>query len=109
MSTNTVQTSYRCAVQVSKIYKDKSIGNPMHIAVVKLVVLRDIHFVENRNRMGGIVAADMLQKFCEWQTYHNDESHASGNHHDVAILLTRYDSNYYYYISTTAIISASRR
>ncbi|XP_025423198.1 A disintegrin and metalloproteinase with thrombospondin motifs 9-like isoform X2 [Sipha flava] len=74
---------------VSKIYKDKSIGNPMHIAVVKLVVLRDIHFAENRNRMGGIVAADMLQKFCEWQTYHNDENDSSGNHHDAAILLTR--------------------
>lgn len=76
--------------QVSKIYKDKSIGNPMHIAVVKLVILRDVHFVENRNRLGGIAAADMLHKFCEWQMYHNDENDSSENHHDAALLLTRY-------------------
>lgn len=76
---------------MSKIYKDKSIGNPMHVAVVKLVVLRDLHFVENRNRMGvGIAASDMLHKFCEWQTYHNDDSDSSENHHDSALLLTRY-------------------
>jgi len=62
----------------------------MHIAVVKLVVLRDVHFVENRNRMGGIAAADMLHKFCEWQTHHNDENDSSANHHDSALLLTRY-------------------
>jgi len=61
----------------------------MHIAVVKLVVLRDVNFVENRNRMGGIAAADMLHKFCEWQTYHNDDSDSSDNHHDSALLLTR--------------------
>lgn len=74
---------------VSKIYKDKSIGNPMHIAVVKLVVLRDVHFVENRSRVGGIAAADMLHRFCEWQTHHNDEKDSSANHHDSALLLTR--------------------
>ncbi|XP_050424208.1 A disintegrin and metalloproteinase with thrombospondin motifs 9-like isoform X2 [Adelges cooleyi] len=74
---------------VSKIYKDKSIGNPMHISVVKLVVLRDVNLVENRNRLGGIAAADMLNKFCEWQSYHNDESDTSDNHHDTALLLTR--------------------
>lgn len=62
----------------------------MHIAVVKLVVLRDVHFVENRNRMSGIAAADLLQKFCEWQSYNNNPSEASENHHDSAILLTRY-------------------
>lgn len=88
MCDDTFKTSY--AAQVSKIYKDKSIGNPMHIAVVKLVVLRDVHFVENRNRMGGIAAADMLHKFCEWQTHHNDENDSSANHHDSALLLTRY-------------------
>ncbi|VVC45349.1 Peptidase M12B, ADAM-TS,Metallopeptidase, catalytic domain,ADAM-TS Spacer 1,Peptidase M12B, partial [Cinara cedri] len=74
---------------VSKIYKDKSIGNPMHVAVVKLVVLRDVHFIENRNRLGGITASEMLQKFCEWQKYHNDKSDSSENHHDSALLITR--------------------
>ncbi|XP_050542210.1 A disintegrin and metalloproteinase with thrombospondin motifs 20-like isoform X1 [Daktulosphaira vitifoliae] len=73
---------------VSKIYKDKSIGNPMHIAVVKLVILRD-NLVESRNRLGGIAAADMLHRFCEWQAYHNDENDSSNNHHDTALLLTR--------------------
>lgn len=91
---------YRClqnivravlSLQVSKIYKDKSIGNPMHIAVVKLVVLRDVHFVESRNRMGNIGASDMLHRFCEWQSYHNDENDSSENHHDSALLLTRYN------------------
>lgn len=76
--------------QVSKIFRDKSIGNPMHVAVVKLVTSRDLHFVEHRNRLGGIVAADMLHTFCEWQSHHNDDSDLSENHHDSAILLTRY-------------------
>lgn len=75
---------------MSKIYKDKSIGNPMHIAVVKLIVLQDFNFVENRNRMGGIAASDMLHKFCDWQINNNDENDSSENHHDSAILLTRY-------------------
>lgn len=61
----------------------------MHIAVVKLVILKDVHFVDIRNRLGGIAAADMLHKFCEWQMYHNDESDSSENHHDSAVLLTR--------------------
>lgn len=62
----------------------------MHIAVVKLVVLRDVHFIENRNRQTGITASEMLQKFCEWQKYHNDKSDSSENHHDSALLITRY-------------------
>lgn len=60
----------------------------MHIAVVKLVVLKD-NLVEGRNRLGGIAAADMLHRFCEWQAYHNDENDSSENHHDTALLLTR--------------------
>lgn len=62
----------------------------MHIAVVKIIVLRDFNIIENRNRMGGIAASDMLHKFCEWQTSNNDENDSSENHHDSALLLTRY-------------------
>lgn len=75
-------------LQVAMVYKDASIGNPMTVAVVKLVILtsEDPDFVpESRRRSGGhgTSAAEMLRRFCHWQKehYHQD--------HDTALLLTR--------------------
>lgn len=74
--------------QVAMVYKDATIGNPMTVAVVKLVVLTsdDPDFVpDSRRRSGGrgTSAAEMLRRFCQWQKehYHQD--------HDTALLLTR--------------------
>lgn len=87
------------------IYKDASLGNPVHIAVVRLMMLRDqefvlpssgddstnsketYEFVENRP---GKSASEMLRNFCKWQRVFNDPDDSNPLHHDTALLLTRY-------------------
>lgn len=70
-------------MQVSRIYKDSSIGNPISIAVTKIKQIDEI-FGSKEEGSDGIGAAEMLKKFCRWQksTDHTD-------HHDAALLLTR--------------------
>nr|XP_012314472.1 A disintegrin and metalloproteinase with thrombospondin motifs 20-like [Aotus nancymaae] len=72
---------------VATIYKDPSIGNFIHIAVVKLVII-------HREQEGPVINYDggaTLSKFCSWQKTQNvlDDVHPS--HHDTAVLITRYD------------------
>ncbi|CAG2056579.1 unnamed protein product [Timema podura] len=74
--------------QVSMIFKDASIGNPMSIAVVKVMVL-EYDLVQRDRHQEGASAIDMLGKFCEWQATHNDPDDSSPHHHDAALLLTR--------------------
>lgn len=71
--------------QVSQIFKDASIGNPVTIALVKLVVL-DEDFVQRRPGEAGVSANALLKRFCDWQERNiNPNEH----HYDTALLLTR--------------------
>jgi hypothetical protein len=48
---------------------------------------------DNRRRDAdhdGISAAEMLRKFCDWQSSVNTVDDSSPFHHDTALLLTRY-------------------
>lgn len=40
----------------------------------------------------GIAAAEMLKRFCQWQK-HNNPDEPSPEHHDAALLLTRFVSD----------------
>ncbi|XP_032671699.1 A disintegrin and metalloproteinase with thrombospondin motifs 9 isoform X2 [Odontomachus brunneus] len=72
---------------VSRIYKDQSIGNPVSIAVMK-IIKTDVMFGEKHTGSDGIAAAEMLKRFCNWQK-HNNPDEPSPEHHDAALLLTR--------------------
>lgn len=72
---------------VSRIYKDQSIGNPVSIAVMKIIKTEEIFGVKHSGS-DGIAAAEMLKRFCQWQKHNNPEE-PSPEHHDAALLLTR--------------------
>ncbi|XP_031846558.1 A disintegrin and metalloproteinase with thrombospondin motifs 15 isoform X2 [Nomia melanderi] len=72
---------------VSRIYKDKSIGNAINISVMKIVQTDETFGAKQRGK-NGIAADDMLRKFCDWQK-HNNPHEPSSEHHDAALLLTR--------------------
>jgi hypothetical protein len=60
-------------------------------------LLQDMEFVTRGDRRrdadnDGISAAEMLRKFCEWQSSVNFLDDSSPYHHDTALLLTRYSS-----------------
>lgn len=74
--------------QVSLIYKDQSIGNPISISVMNIVPIEKI-FGARRTKGEGIAATDMLNKFCRWQQSNNPSASSPG-HYDTALLLTRY-------------------
>ncbi|XP_034187688.1 A disintegrin and metalloproteinase with thrombospondin motifs 9 isoform X1 [Osmia lignaria lignaria] len=72
---------------VSRIYKDRSIGNPINISVMKIIPT-DKMFGARHTVSEGIAAADMLERFCHWQKNNNPDE-PSREHHDLALLLTR--------------------
>nr|XP_050844302.1 A disintegrin and metalloproteinase with thrombospondin motifs 9 isoform X2 [Vespula vulgaris] len=72
---------------VSRIYKDRSIGNPVSIFVTK-ITHADIVFGKGYDENYEITAIDMLNQFCRWQKINNPDK-PSPEHHDVALLLTR--------------------
>ncbi|KZS12935.1 No long nerve cord, isoform C [Daphnia magna] len=92
---------------VSLIYKDASLGNPVQIAVVRMLLLKDQEFVltsstgadestssskeshELLDSRPGKSASEMLRNFCKWQRVFNDVDDSSPYHHDTALLLTR--------------------
>uniref|UniRef100_A0A8D8Q3J5 A disintegrin and metalloproteinase with thrombospondin motifs 9 n=1 Tax=Cacopsylla melanoneura TaxID=428564 RepID=A0A8D8Q3J5_9HEMI len=76
--------------QVSRIFKDASVGNSLTISVVKLYILNDLDLVTRRKDEAGIMSNLLLRKFCTWQhrmLSPNDSSRY--HHHDTALLLTR--------------------
>uniref|UniRef100_A0A6Q2YCM6 ADAM metallopeptidase with thrombospondin type 1 motif, 9 n=1 Tax=Esox lucius TaxID=8010 RepID=A0A6Q2YCM6_ESOLU len=71
---------------VSSIYKDPSIGNLIHIVIVKL-------FIINNESDGPVIsfnAQTTLKNFCIWQQTKNQQENPH-SHHDTAILITRQD------------------
>ncbi|KAM5291357.1 A disintegrin and metalloproteinase with thrombospondin motifs 7 isoform 3-T3 [Glossophaga mutica] len=72
---------------VAGIFHDPSIGNPIHITVVRLVLLED----EEEDLKVTHHADNTLRSFCKWQKSINMKGDTHPLHHDTAILLTRKD------------------
>uniref|UniRef100_A0A6I8NS37 ADAM metallopeptidase with thrombospondin type 1 motif 7 n=1 Tax=Ornithorhynchus anatinus TaxID=9258 RepID=A0A6I8NS37_ORNAN len=72
---------------VAGLFQDSSIGNPINIALVRLVLLED----DEVDLKISHHADNTLKSFCKWQKNINTKSDAHPQHHDVAVLLTRKD------------------
>uniref|UniRef100_A0A8C4M7T4 A disintegrin and metalloproteinase with thrombospondin motifs 7 n=1 Tax=Equus asinus asinus TaxID=83772 RepID=A0A8C4M7T4_EQUAS len=72
---------------VAGLFHDPSIGNPIHITIVRLVLLED----EEKDLKITHHADNTLRSFCKWQKSINMKGDAHPLHHDTAILLTRKD------------------
>ncbi|KAH0515414.1 A disintegrin and metalloproteinase with thrombospondin motifs 7, partial [Microtus ochrogaster] len=69
------------------LFHDPSIGNPIHITIVRLILLED----EEKDLKITHHADNTLRSFCKWQKSINTKGDAHPQHHDTAILLTRKD------------------
>ncbi|XP_005393493.2 PREDICTED: A disintegrin and metalloproteinase with thrombospondin motifs 7 isoform X5 [Chinchilla lanigera] len=72
---------------VAGLFHDPSIGNPIHITIVRLILLED----EEKDLKITHHADNTLRSFCKWQKNINMKGDAHPQHHDTAILLTRKD------------------
>ncbi|XP_066885548.1 A disintegrin and metalloproteinase with thrombospondin motifs 7 isoform X4 [Kogia breviceps] len=72
---------------VAGLFHDPSIGNPIHITIVRLVLLED----EEEDLKITHHADNTLRSFCKWQKSINMKRDTHPLHHDTAILLTRKD------------------
>ncbi|XP_006888427.1 PREDICTED: A disintegrin and metalloproteinase with thrombospondin motifs 7 [Elephantulus edwardii] len=72
---------------VAGLFHDPSIGNPIHITVVRLVLLEE----EQEDLKITHHADNTLRSFCKWQKNINMKGDTHPLHHDAAILLTRKD------------------
>uniref|UniRef100_A0A8K9UHX3 Peptidase M12B domain-containing protein n=1 Tax=Oncorhynchus mykiss TaxID=8022 RepID=A0A8K9UHX3_ONCMY len=81
--------SYVLAVMniVSGLFHDASIGNPINIVVVRLILLEK----EEEDLKITHHADNSLSSFCKWQKRLNVKGEEHAVHHDVAVLLTRKD------------------
>uniref|UniRef100_A0ABM5FUA3 A disintegrin and metalloproteinase with thrombospondin motifs 12 n=1 Tax=Pogona vitticeps TaxID=103695 RepID=A0ABM5FUA3_9SAUR len=72
---------------VAGLFHDPSIGNAIHIVLVRLILLE-----EEEEGLKIVHHADKtLASFCKWQKSINPKTDANPLHHDVAVLLTRKD------------------
>uniref|UniRef100_A0A8B9PCX4 ADAM metallopeptidase with thrombospondin type 1 motif 12 n=1 Tax=Apteryx owenii TaxID=8824 RepID=A0A8B9PCX4_APTOW len=72
---------------VTGLFHDPSIGNAIHIVLVRLILLE-----EEEQGLKIVHHADKtLASFCKWQKSVNPKSDVNPAHHDVAVLLTRKD------------------
>ncbi|KAK2087931.1 A disintegrin and metalloproteinase with thrombospondin motifs 7 [Saguinus oedipus] len=76
-----------CRCQVASLFYDPSIGNPIHITIVHLVLLED----EEEDLKITHHADNTLKSFCKWQKSINMKGDAHPLYHDTTILLTRKD------------------
>ncbi|XP_058150586.1 A disintegrin and metalloproteinase with thrombospondin motifs 7 isoform X2 [Dasypus novemcinctus] len=72
---------------VAGLFHDPNIGNPIHITIVRLILLED----EEEDLKITHHADNTLRSFCKWQKSINMKGDAHPLHHDAAILLTRKD------------------
>ncbi|KAM3939316.1 A disintegrin and metalloproteinase with thrombospondin motifs 12 [Leptodactylus fuscus] len=72
---------------VSGLFHDPSIGNAIHIKVVRVILLEE----EEEGLKITHHADQTLASFCKWQKSINPKSDLHPAHHDVAVLLTRKD------------------
>lgn len=73
---------------MSALYQDPSIGNQVNIAVVNVILLDEEAHLDGLNIT--VNADKTLESFCKWQEQQNFEGDDHPNHHDVAILITRW-------------------
>ncbi|XP_061409573.1 A disintegrin and metalloproteinase with thrombospondin motifs 7-like isoform X1 [Lethenteron reissneri] len=73
---------------VSGLYHDASIGNPINIVLVRLIILE-----EDQEGLKIVHHADKtLASFCNWQKSLNSrEEESNATRHDIAVLVTRKD------------------
>lgn len=76
---------------VSTLYHDASIGNAINIVLVRMILLENEEQEEEEDLKINHHADNTLKSFCKWQKYINPKDENHPNHHDVAILLTRYN------------------
>ena len=76
-------------MQVDMIFRDSSIGNLIHISMVKLIVLKENESFAPRKNQSTVSASDMLNSFCKWQARLNRYEKTGPQFYDVALLLTR--------------------
>ncbi|NWU96036.1 ATS7 metalloproteinase, partial [Upupa epops] len=72
---------------VAGLFHHASIGNPINIAIVRLILLED----EEEDLKISHHADNTLKSFCKWQKGINLKGDSHPLHHDVAVLLTRKD------------------
>ncbi|NWZ55719.1 ATS7 metalloproteinase, partial [Haliaeetus albicilla] len=72
---------------VAGLFHHASIGNPINIAIVRLILLED----EEEDLKISHHADNTLKSFCKWQKSINIKGDSHPLHHDVAVLLTRKD------------------
>ncbi|XP_069079052.1 A disintegrin and metalloproteinase with thrombospondin motifs 7 [Pleurodeles waltl] len=72
---------------VAGLFHDPSIGNPINIVIVRLVLLE----AEEEELKITHHADNTLRSFCKWQKMANIKGDAHPTHHDVAVLITRKD------------------
>ncbi|CAH0553700.1 unnamed protein product [Brassicogethes aeneus] len=74
---------------VSDYYHDASSGNQMDVVIVRIIFLEkeeeEIDLIINPD------ADKTLRSFCNWQIKINPKDKENPNHHDIAVLITRYD------------------
>ena len=71
-------------MQVDMIYRDSSIGNLMHINLVKFVLLKEKESFGSTKNESSVSAPGVLSSFCKWQKSLNQF-----HDYDIALLLTR--------------------
>ncbi|NXS33699.1 ATS7 metalloproteinase, partial [Pomatostomus ruficeps] len=74
-------------LQVAGLFHHASIGNPINIAIVRLILLEH----EEEELKISHHADNTLRSFCKWQKSINVKGDSHPLHHDVAVLLTRKD------------------
>ncbi|NXI71696.1 ATS7 metalloproteinase, partial [Anseranas semipalmata] len=72
---------------VAGLFHHASIGNPINIAIVRLILLEN----EEEDLKISHHADNTLKSFCKWQKSINVKGDSHPLHHDVAVLLTRKD------------------
>ncbi|NXT78962.1 ATS7 metalloproteinase, partial [Zapornia atra] len=72
---------------VAGLFHHASIGNPINIAIVRLILLEG----EEEDLKISHHADNTLKSFCKWQKSINVKGDSHPLHHDVAVLLTRKD------------------
>uniref|UniRef100_A0A8C6P469 ADAM metallopeptidase with thrombospondin type 1 motif, 12 n=1 Tax=Nothobranchius furzeri TaxID=105023 RepID=A0A8C6P469_NOTFU len=72
---------------VAGIFHDASIGNAIHVVLVRLILLQG----EEKGLKIAHHADTTLSSFCTWQKNLNPQSDTHPAHHDLAVLLTRQD------------------
>ncbi|XP_015763336.1 PREDICTED: A disintegrin and metalloproteinase with thrombospondin motifs 7-like isoform X1 [Acropora digitifera] len=75
------------ANMVSNIFRDPSIGTAINIVLVRVIILQENPSALKVTHHAG----HTLTHFCRWASLINPKSESHPNHHDLAVLITRYD------------------